>query len=458
MCRSRVALPFGMAVWMGAVASIIPAAAQSVDHLARYLGPSDVVTTYPDMTAYVEAGYEWIGDAFGAVEAGDARRVQSSITEAANVFGQAVSSDPTSRDAAVGLGVALFYRAYYVDASEYAVAIEYLTRILEVDAYADQAARYLATAYAQRGDQDSAVYYANYVQSISTDGALLAEMDSLKQGYFDAFLKGWNAYGDYYETGDTKVTQFDPKTLQVRTLVEITPQYEQETGRNALQALTSDLPPANDAETSQYLQSLVNRLVMASPGGPPFANRVTVVDVDAVNALAMPGSIVVFTGLLRRVENEGELVAVLSHELAHIYAHHAGRHTVSNTRNQSIASSLIGLANIETDAYRQLVELGAKWGVELLSRGYSRGHEEEADRYGTHIAFNAGYNPTYMTSFFVKLFEDNPQSRARLLATHPPTPDRISNTTEYLKGFPLDQEMQFDSRDFQDMKRRLGSW
>lgn len=445
-------------VALAAAPIAVPVGAQSVGAYPEYLGPAAPGAPAPDWSDYVAAGYEWLSDAFGAVQSGDDGRARSSLGQAEQLFADALRGDPHYRDAAVGLGVILFYRGYYFDSRAVATSIEYLTRVLEVDPYADQAARYLANAYAHQGDQDSAIYYAEYVEAVSADATLLAEMDALKQGYYDVFLKGWYAYADYYESGDNKVTQFDPRTLSVRTLVEITPEFERQLGASALQSLTSAFGESSDTETQQYLQGLVNRLATASPGGPPFVNRVKVVESDMVNAFAMPGSIVIATGLLRRVENEGELVAVLAHELAHIYAHHAGRLTVSNTRNRAIASSLINLANIETDVYRQLVELGAQWGLELLTRGYQRGQEEEADRYGTHIAFNAGYNPTYMTSFFVKLFEDNPNSPARLLATHPPTPERISNTTEYLRGFPLDQEMQFDSRDFQEMKRRIGSW
>jgi predicted Zn-dependent protease len=89
------------------------------------------------------------------------------------------------------------------------------------------------------------------------------------------------------------------------------------------------------------------------------------------------------------------------------------------------------------------------------SRGYSRGQEKEADRYGTHIAFNAGYNPTFMTKFFLRLYESNPKSPWKLLATHPPTTERIEYTTQYLEAFPLDTEMQIDSQEFKDMKARL---
>jgi predicted Zn-dependent protease len=161
------------------------------------------------------------------------------------------------------------------------------------------------------------------------------------------------------------------------------------------------------------------------------------------------------TGLVKFADSEAELIAVLSHELAHIYAHHGARHLVASYQKGQVAGMLLGAVKTDNKLHETLLGIGVAAGLELLSRGYSRGQEKEADRYGTHIAFNAGYNPTFMTKFFLRLYESNPKSPWKLLATHPPTTERIEYTTKYLEAFPLDTEMQIDSQEFKDMKARL---
>jgi predicted Zn-dependent protease len=199
----------------------------------------------------------------------------------------------------------------------------------------------------------------------------------------------------------------------------------------------------------------VDRLEAQTPG-PPIHNVVEVVDSPEPNAAALPGHIRVHTGLIRFADSEAELVAVLAHELGHVYAHHAARLTVSEIRSRMTASALLSLVHVENELYRQLIDIGVDVGIDLLLKGYSRQYETEADRYATHLAFNAGYNPTFMTSLFVRLYQLDPSTPFRLTATHPPTSERIERTTAYLEDFPLEREMQVDSREFQELKRSLG--
>jgi predicted Zn-dependent protease len=161
-------------------------------------------------------------------------------------------------------------------------------------------------------------------------------------------------------------------------------------------------------------------------------------------------------GLVKFAESEAELITVLAHELAHIYAHHGARALTASYQKRMVAGNLLALAKVDNSNLTEtIISLGVGVGLELLDRGYSRGEEKEADKLGTHIAFNAGYNPTFMTKFFVRLFEANPKQPFKLLSTHPPTPERIQYTTGYLEAFPLDTEMQIDSQEFQEMKKRI---
>ncbi len=439
-------------VWLLVVAS---AQAQS-----GYLGPpgtdaASITQGSAPTKQAVDNAYARLSVAFDAVRTGDTRRALRELSSAESSLQKTVASYPRSRDAAVALGVIYFYKAYYGNSKDLQKCIEHMTHVLEVDPYADQAARYLASAYAQLGDGRSVIYYANYVDAVSSDAALRSEMAQLRAQYQNVFLSNWNPYLDYYASDEAKVTEFNKQKFRNETILAITPEYEQQLGANGLQKLTEGSTFSSDVSTKNYLQNLVNKLAMRSPG-PPFNYVVDVLESDEVNAMALPGRIVVNSGLLRFVDNEAELAAVLAHELAHVYAHHAARKAVVNMKNQKIVGGILSQVKVSGELQIRLLNIGVEAGLELLRRGYNRRQEIEADRMGTHIAYNAGYNPTFMTSFFVKLFEANPHSPPRLLATHPPTEDRIANTTHYLELFPLDREMQIDSREFKDMKQRMG--
>lgn len=420
-----------------------------------YRGPPAEGQRLPDVSEHVDVAWDWVADGFDAVSAGDAGRTRGSLDRAREILEEALAANPHSRDAAVGLGIVFFYQSYYVDGGGYPRAIEFLTRILEADPYAVDAARYLANAYAQRGDGRNARYYATYVEAVSTDAELHREMAELVRPFEEAFLDGWYQYADYYDRPEARVTSFNPQTFQVETIVQVTPQFEMSLARQGLAQLGPAGAPAADPELKAYLQRLVDRLQANSPG-PPIHNVVEVIDSPEPNAAALPGTILVNTGLVRFAESEAELVAVLAHELGHVYAHHAARLTVSEIRTRMTASALLSLVKVENELYRQLIDIGVDVGVNLLMKGYSRQYESEADRYATHIAFNAGYNPTFMTSLFVRLYQLDPSAPFRLTATHPPTSERIERTTRYLEDFPLDREMQIDSREFTEIRRRLG--
>lgn len=445
--------------WIGTLLLSTTAIASSVAQ-SPYIGPAgtdaaSVAHASAPTAAVVEWAYARLSAAFDAVRRSDTRRARKELSSAESTLRKTVASYPRSRDAAVALGVIYFYRGYYGEGKYLTSCIEHLTHVLEVDPYADQAARYLASAYAQLGDGRSVIYYTNYVDAVSSDPALRSEMAQLRAEFQNAFLASWNPYLDYYNSDEATVSQFNKEKFRNETILAITPEYEQQLGTNGLQKLTEGVTFSTDLTTKNYVQNLVNKLAMKSQG-PPFSYVVDVVESDEVNAMALPGRIIVNTGLLRFVDNEAELVAVLSHELAHVYAHHAARRAIVDMKNQKVVAGVLSHVRLRDELHVRLLNIGIDAGLELLRRGYNRRQEAEADRMGTHIAFNAGYNPTYMAGFFVKLYESNPSSPPRLLATHPPTDERITNTSHYLELFPLDKEMQIDSREFQEMRQRLG--
>jgi predicted Zn-dependent protease len=406
------------------------------------------------VNAQVDAARAEVEAAYAARR--DQRAARKTLSRAQQSLEKTLKTNPTSRPAAEILGRLYYLQGELGDRDGYERCVKFLENVYQVDVDATEAPRYLALAYSKLKKAKETISYAATAAAMTTDTAVIREMNELKQPFQAEFLSSWYAYGNYYESPAAKMTRLNPQTYALEVVAQVTPQFEQELAAKAFQQMAPQLKMSQDAQLQAYMQKLVDKLVAKSPGGPAFTYKVEVVESPQVNAMAFPGRILVNTGLIKFAQSEAELVTILSHELAHIYAHHSARAMVASYQKRMLAGTLLAAAKIDNSNLKEsLLTLGVVAGLELLDRGYSRGEEKEADKYGTHIAFNAGYNPSFMTKFFVRLYEANPKQPFKLLSTHPPTPDRIQYTTSYLEAFPLETEMQIDSQEFKDIKARL---
>ncbi len=169
-----------------------------------------------------------------------------------------------------------------------------------------------------------------------------------------------------------------------------------------------------------------------------------------VNAFALPGGpLYIYTGLLKLMEDEAELAAVMGHEIGHV----DGRHAVRQMQ------PVVGLAAIQALAFgdkspasRQA--LNFVLGIALT--GYSRSHELEADRFGLIYMQRAGYDPNGTVRMFTKLGGQGERERnvfEKLSATHPETKERIARLEAEIKKLPSGGKGGRDT--YQQMKRRL---
>lgn len=157
----------------------------------------------------------------------------------------------------------------------------------------------------------------------------------------------------------------------------------------------------------------------ARRGGEGCGFRVAYDPSGKVNAYAAgSGDVAVTAGLLRVVDGDAELAAVVSHEFGHHIAGHIGR---ARTR-----STLGALAGAAIGAYTGLGNLsGVGAGVGRLV--YSKADEREADYLAAYITARAGYDLREAASIWAKLAgSGGGQATAGLLDTHPAGPERLA--------------------------------
>ncbi len=156
-----------------------------------------------------------------------------------------------------------------------------------------------------------------------------------------------------------------------------------------------------------------------------------VIQEKSLNAFTLPGgTIYVHAGLIQKADDD-ELAAVLGHEMGHA----AARHTIKHLQADLGFSLLVGVAGAaagDPDAVRVAESIYG-----LISNGFSRQDELEADRLGLKYAFRAGYNPEAMITFFEKMLHEYPEdemARATVWQrTHPLTSDRIAQAKKELE-------------------------
>jgi Zn-dependent protease with chaperone function len=126
---------------------------------------------------------------------------------------------------------------------------------------------------------------------------------------------------------------------------------------------------------------------------PKDGVRVYVVDNPEWNAMAMGNySIYVFSGIMADLDDD-ELALVVGHEIAHA-SHEHSRKQAKRGMITGIAATaagvLVGTQLEGGEAYAASILAGL--GATALSNGYSREHEDQADRVGMRYAYEGGYD------------------------------------------------------------------
>ena len=184
----------------------------------------------------------------------------------------------------------------------------------------------------------------------------------------------------------------------------------------------------------QYVAQLGGRLAAVSDR-TDIEYHFTVIDQkDQVNAFALPGGwVYVYTGLLEEAEDEGEIAAVLAHELGHVAARH---HTEQMTKllGYSLVTQLVLGENPQ-----QYAALAAELFGTLGQLKFSRANELEADGLALKYLSRAGYEPAALLSFLEKLHgmeTTEPSKITAFLSTHPAVQIRLDAARDAARRYP----------------------
>jgi predicted Zn-dependent protease len=239
----------------------------------------------------------------------------------------------------------------------------------------------------------------------------------------------------------------------------VSTQQEIQMGQQYAAEINRQLPIVDDPVIHRYINQLGNR-IQRQPGNRDIPYTFYVVNIDQINAFAVPGGFVyVNRGLVERTDNLAELAGVVGHEIGHVEA----RHSAEMIERMQGAQAGVAIASILLGGAPQGVAGAAvNVGAQAYFAHHSREAENEADAIAVQLLPRAGLDPTGIVTFFKELIEERKRSPSQLeqwFSTHPLTEERIANVRELIRQLPPDEgaNLQVTSREYNQFKARVAA-
>lgn len=216
------------------------------------------------------------------------------------------------------------------------------------------------------------------------------------------------------------------------------PTYDLELGEQLKTQISADsknYPPYNESDANAYLQNIVNELIKAPEilYAKTFAYKVQIINSNTINAFVTPGGyIYVYTGLIKYLESEAEMAAILAHEIAHADK----RHAVQAMQKQYGVSFLLDL--FMPDNAGDLTKFAADMLTSLAFMKNSRNNELEADEFSfKYLHSTKKWYPAAGKDFFQRMLKQSQGGSnifEEFFSSHPTDADRIEQLDKLIKA------------------------
>lgn len=188
-------------------------------------------------------------------------------------------------------------------------------------------------------------------------------------------------------------------------------------------------PLSQDARQNAYVRCVVDSIVRELPPQWRQTGWESAVFVDKTpNAFALPGGKVgVYTGIFDVAKSQGQLAAVVGHEIGHVVERH---HDERITRQYGAQAALTVASLLAGSRYGDNVAQSvSQSGGLLLQTTFllpgTREQENEADIVGQRLMAQAGYDPHQAIDLWQNMLAANGSRPPQWLSTHPDPKSRI---------------------------------
>ncbi len=225
---------------------------------------------------------------------------------------------------------------------------------------------------------------------------------------------------------------------------DLTPLQQYYLGRAFGATILESRKPVDNAKANAYVNELGQALVQASEQPATYSGyRFQIVDSAEINAFSGPGGFIFISkGLVKLTHDEGELAAVLAHEIGHV----ALEHGVKAIQKDRQTGALVGIGADAAKTYGSDDAKGLAASFEssvtdltknIVDKGYSRETEFEADARAVTVLRRAGYSPRSLVSMLEELKKQPQGNPVGFAKTHPAPQDRITQASKLVAGDPV---------------------
>ncbi|MCX7606998.1 MAG: M48 family metalloprotease, partial [Bacteroidia bacterium] len=210
-----------------------------------------------------------------------------------------------------------------------------------------------------------------------------------------------------------------------------------------IEANPSEYPILDSAQyPSAYAHLYRMRNTLLATGKLQYAERfpwrIRIIRNDStLNAFCAPGGyIYVYTGLIKYLQNEAQLIGVLGHEMAHADRRHTSQLLTQAYGVQTLLSLITG-----SDSSLLAQVAG---GLILLS--FSRDHERDADAHSVIYLCPTDYRADGAADFFEYILQGGGARPPAFLSTHPDPGERVQNIRQRAQQMGCSGTQTYEAR------------
>jgi predicted Zn-dependent protease len=222
---------------------------------------------------------------------------------------------------------------------------------------------------------------------------------------------------------------------------DFSPEEEYYIGRTVAATILTMYKPWDGPKANEYLNTLGLSLALAAvPPNPYNGYHFLIMDTDDINAFGAPsGFVLVSRGLLRCATSEDEVASILAHEIGHVSLKH-GMSAISSARR---TDALLAIAKFiaSNSGVGALSDLTASFGgvigdivKTMVSSGYSRDQEKQADLEAIRILHDVGYDPKALVRVLTVMKTKLKPDGKDFAKTHPAPDTRIAYLNDAIKA------------------------
>ncbi len=221
---------------------------------------------------------------------------------------------------------------------------------------------------------------------------------------------------------------------------DISPEEEYYIGRSVAAMIAGQYSVYDDPAANTYVNTLGQTLAQASDRPQTYGGyHFQILDSEEINAFAAPGGFIFITrGMLKCAKHEGALAAVLAHEIGHVQQKH-GLQSIQKSRITSALTELAlkgaqykaGEASFILSSSLALFEGSINDIVTtMVTNGYSRAFEKEADQAAVTILQRVGYDPNSLVEMLQAMETLLKPDGKDFAKTHPSPESRIAEVED----------------------------